>query len=76
MIHKESPDSLEVGEDDQTDDQGDNGQAVTNHGQVVETDGKLQGGGAQTQKSLTTYGFILKLTLKFTLLCSAVRNNF
>lgn len=35
--------SLEVGEDDQTDDQGDNRQAVTHHSQVVQTDGKLQG---------------------------------
>lgn len=38
-----SPYSLEVGEDDQTDDQGHNGQDVTHHSQVVETDGKLDG---------------------------------
>ena len=35
--------SLEVGEDDQRDDQGDDGQGVTHHGQVVQTHGKLQG---------------------------------
>lgn len=35
--------SLEVGEDDQTDDEGRDGQGVTDHGQVVQTDSKLQG---------------------------------
>lgn len=40
---QKSHDSLEVGEDDQTDDQGHNGQAMTHHSQVVETDGKLHG---------------------------------
>lgn len=39
---KTSCDSLEVGEDDQTDDQGNNGKTVTHHGHVVDTDGKLQ----------------------------------
>ena len=41
ISHHKSHDSLEVGKDDETDDQGHNGQAVTHHGQVVETDGKL-----------------------------------
>lgn len=34
--------TLEVGEDDEADDQRDDGQAVTHHGQVVQTDGKLE----------------------------------
>lgn len=42
MKTKEAHHSLEVGEDDETDDQGDNRKTVTDHGEVVETDGKLQ----------------------------------
>lgn len=39
-------DLLEIRENDQTDDQGHDRQTMTHHGQVVETDGELQG---QTQ---------------------------
>lgn len=42
--------SLEVGEDDQTDDEGHNGQGVTDHGQVVQTDSKLQGKSKKKKK--------------------------
>lgn len=41
MLSWKSHDLLEVGEDDEADDQGHNGQAVTHHGQVEETDGEL-----------------------------------
>lgn len=41
ICRKLSLDSLEVGEDDQTDDQGDNRQTMTQYGQVVDSDGKL-----------------------------------
>lgn len=42
-VKKISRDLLKVGEDDQTDDQGNDREAMSHHGQVVETEGKLWG---------------------------------
>lgn len=54
-------DLLEIRENDQTDDQGHDRETMTYHGQVVETDGKLQGQSTTLyiiNKNVTFFHFI------------------